>query len=48
MDGHPFKVPGAIGNGLTGIKYELEKCPFSIRAEFTRGFKCPHRKNLKN
>jgi hypothetical protein len=44
MDGHPLKVPGAIVNGPTGIKYEKSVYSFSIRAEYTRGFKCPHRK----
>ena len=32
MHGHPFKDPGAVANSLTGIKYELGKCPFSIQA----------------
>jgi len=41
--GRPFKGPGTVPNGVTGTKYALEKTSFSIRAEYTRIFKCPHR-----
>jgi hypothetical protein len=42
---HPFEGPGAVSNGLTGIKNALMKCLFSIGAEHTTFVSVPTRKS---